>query len=75
MTNIINDIVKHHERLIMKSDVENITIVVNNEKVPLNPFVKDVTRNVVLGLIQSLKLKESPENIRIEIDLHGINNF
>ena len=59
----------------MKSDVENITIVVNNEKVPLNPFVKDVTRNVVLGLIQSLKLKESPENIRIEIDLHGINNF
>jgi hypothetical protein len=75
VTLIINDIEKHYERLTMKSDVENITIVVNNEKVPLNPFVKDVTRNVVLGLIQSLKLKESPENIRIEIDLHGINNF
>lgn len=48
---------------------------VNDETIPLNPFVKNVTRNIVLGLIHSLKLKENPENIRIEIDLHGINNF
>ena len=63
------------ERIIMKGDIESISIKVNDENVPMNPFVKEVTKNVILGLIQSLKINAKPEKINIEIDLHGTNNF
>ena len=59
----------------MKGDIESISIKVNDENVPMNPFVKEVTKNVILGLIQSLKINAKPEKINIEIDLHGTNNF
>ncbi|MBD3287493.1 hypothetical protein GF337_01705 [candidate division KSB1 bacterium] len=59
----------------MKSDTENISVKVNDENVPMNPFVKEVTKNVILGLIRSLKIKAKPERISIEIDLYGSNNF
>lgn len=44
-----------------------LEIKVNNEPIPLNPFVQDVVKNVVLSLITSLKLKTEPEKIELTL--------
>jgi len=47
----------------------NVTLHVNDHQISMNPFVTDTIVNVILGLIKSLKLKEKPERIKIEINL------
>lgn len=45
----------------VKSDVE---IMVNGEKLPLNFFVKQMVRNLALGVVQPLKKKNKQEDIK-----------
>ncbi len=44
-----------------------VNILVNNEPITTNPFVQDIVKNVVLALIQSLKLKNDPEKIEVTL--------
>ena len=44
-----------------------INIFVNDEPVVINPFVQDIVKNVVLALVQSLKLEQEPETIEMKL--------
>jgi hypothetical protein len=44
-----------------------IELTVNGKKVGMNPYVKSVFVKVVLGLVESLKNTENPEEISIRI--------
>jgi len=44
------------------------TLRVDGEVVALGPFVQDVTRNVVLGLVKSFKGVESPSKVELEFE-------
>ncbi|MFZ5516109.1 MAG: hypothetical protein ACOY90_05695 [Candidatus Zhuqueibacterota bacterium] len=50
----------------MKNDAE-VTLLVNGEKVKLNPFVHSVFINVVGALVSSLKLNEDAEKIELTV--------
>ncbi|MBN1155599.1 hypothetical protein JXB12_11845 [candidate division KSB1 bacterium] len=52
----------------MEEITPNIRIVVNDKKLPLNRFVKEITVNIILALITSLKSNEKPNTIKIELD-------
>ncbi len=49
---------------------ETISITVNGKTLPLNPYVQKVTRNVLFGIVSTLKGAKikGNENVRIEID-------
>lgn len=38
----------------------NVSVTISGTEVPMNPFVKDLVANVVLGLVKTLK-KTDPE--------------
>jgi len=44
-----------------------LEIIVDDEPVPLNPFVQDIVSNVVFSLVISLKLKTEPEKIELTL--------
>jgi molybdopterin-guanine dinucleotide biosynthesis protein B len=44
---------------------------VNGEAVALGPFVQDVTRNVVLGLVRSFKGVEAASRVELEFEVGG----
>jgi len=44
-----------------------LKIMVNDESVPLNPFVQDIVKNVIFSLVTSLKLKTEPEKIELTL--------
>ena len=49
--------------------MENISLKVNNEEVPLNPFVQHIFINVVNGLIDSLdKIPDEKYSVEIKIE-------
>jgi molybdopterin-guanine dinucleotide biosynthesis protein B len=41
---------------------------VNDEDIPLGPFVQDVTRNIILGLVKSYKGVRNPRKIEIKFE-------
>jgi molybdopterin-guanine dinucleotide biosynthesis protein B len=47
------------------------TLKVNGEVVSLGPFVQDITRNVVLGLVRSFKGVEAPSEVELEFETGG----
>ena len=48
----------------------NVKILINDKEIPINQFIKDVTLNVTLGIIDSLKkIPEQKKSIKIEIVL------
>jgi len=49
----------------------NFTLRVNGEAVALGPFVQDVTRNVVLGLVKSFKGVGAPSRVELEFEVGG----
>ena len=44
-----------------------LKIMVNDEPVPMNPFVQDIVKNVIFSLVTSLKLKGEAEKIEITL--------
>jgi len=44
-----------------------VNILVNDEPIAMNPFVKDIVKNVIVALVQSLKLEDQPEKIAITL--------
>jgi molybdopterin-guanine dinucleotide biosynthesis protein B len=44
---------------------------VNGEVVSLGPFVQDITKNVVLGLVRSFKGVEAPSEVELEFETGG----
>ncbi len=44
-------------------------MVVNGKAVPLNAFAQLVTKNVVLGLVDSLKGVEAPRRVEVTLDV------
>lgn len=49
----------------------SFTLKVNGEAVALGPFVQDVTRNVVLGLVGSFKGVEAASRVELEFEVGG----
>jgi len=50
--------------------VSNVEISVDGREIPLNPFVKNIVRNIVVGITRSLKgVPEAPKKIKIEVSL------
>jgi len=48
----------------------DVKILINDKAIPINQFIKDVTVNVTLGIINSLKkIPEQKKSIKIEIEL------
>ena len=45
-----------------------LKIVVNDEPIPMNPFVQDIIKNIILSMVTSLKLKNEPEKIEITLN-------
>ena len=48
---------------------DSIQIKINDKEVSLNPFVTEVSKNVIMGLVNSLTLVEKPTKIEIEIKI------
>lgn len=46
---------------------EEVTIKVNKEELPLNPFVTSLVGNLVWALIDSLKTEEEAREVVIEV--------
>jgi len=46
---------------------DQVTINLNGAAVPLKPFVNTVIRNMVSGLISSLKGVESPQRVKLHV--------
>jgi hypothetical protein len=46
-----------------------VRMVVNGKVVPLNAFAQLVTKNVVLGLVDSLKGIEGPRSVEVALDV------
>jgi len=46
-----------------------VTLEVNGQEVPLNPFVSDFLRQTILGMISALKGAKSPRQIKLEIEV------
>lgn len=44
-----------------------IKLVVNDEPLSLNPFVRNIVRNVVFSLVNALKLETEPEKIELSL--------
>lgn len=45
----------------------SVSLIVNGTPIPLKPFVQDTFRNVVVGLVKSLKGGSEPRNIELEV--------
>ena len=46
-----------------------VTLIINGQEIPLNPFVKNVFTNVINGLVDSLdKVPEDKKKIEITIE-------
>ena len=49
--------------------VKKVSLKVNGEEIALNPFVRDIVRNVVLGMVDSLdKIPESIKSVELNIE-------
>jgi len=49
--------------------VKNVTLKINSNDIPLNPFVKDVFDNVIRGLVDTLdKIPEKITRIELKIE-------
>ena len=44
-----------------------VTLEVNGRDIPLNPFVSNLFRQIILGMISALKGVKSPRQIKLEI--------
>lgn len=51
----------------------SFSLQVNDEAVPLGPFVQNAMRNVVLGFVKSLKGIEDPSKVELKFDLGELN--
>ncbi len=40
---------------------------INDQPITLNPFTENLIKNIILSIVNSLRLKESPEKIEINI--------
>jgi hypothetical protein len=48
---------------------KKVTLIINGQEIPLNPFVKNVFTNVINGLVDSLdKVPEDKKKIEITIE-------
>ena len=45
----------------------HVTLEVNGRDIPLNPFVGNIIRQIILGMISALKGVKSPRQIKLEI--------
>lgn len=49
--------------------VRKVSLQVNGENIPLNPFVRDMVRNVVRGIVNSLdKIPDDIRTIEVKIE-------
>jgi len=46
---------------------DQIKVTINENPIKMNPFVKEIMTNVVMAMVNSLKLKEEPDKIEITI--------
>ena len=51
----------------MSNDGYKVELTVNEKKIGMNAFVKNVMCNVILGIIKTLKKVEDPKEIVIKI--------
>ncbi len=51
----------------MLKDTYTVELIVNEKKIGMNAFVKNVMCNVILGIINTLKKVEDPKEIVIKI--------
>ena len=51
----------------MSNENFSVEIEVNDKKISLNPFVKSIVYNVVLGMVKSLKKIDEPKDIVIKV--------
>lgn len=47
---------------------EGLEITVNGKTIPLNPFVSNIVKNTIIGLLSSLKGVDNPESLTIKIN-------
>jgi len=67
--NIIVDILTWIERLVERKGRKEVTLKINGRNIPLNPFVQKIFKEVILGMVQSLKGVNKPNEIYIKIEL------
>jgi len=62
-------LVDHLEKGVLADtqDKENIKLIVDGRRVPLLPFVKEIIKNAVIGMVRSLKSCENAEDIDLNI--------
>jgi len=63
------DIVAWIERLVERKRIREVTLKVNGKDIPLNPFVQKMFKEVILGMVRSLKGVEESKEIDIKIKL------
>ena len=44
-----------------------VTLEVNGRDIPLNPFVSNIFRQIILGMLSALKGVKSPRQIKLEV--------
>ena len=44
-----------------------VSLEVNGRDIPLNPFVSNIIRQIILGMLSALKGVKSPRQIKLEI--------
>lgn len=49
-----------------------VRLKVDGRPIPLNPFVRELMGNVILGMVRSLKGAERPRDIEIVVDVEGL---
>jgi molybdopterin-guanine dinucleotide biosynthesis protein B len=45
-----------------------LTLIVDGKTIPVNPFVSDIIKNTIKGIVGTLKGTENPETISIKIE-------
>ena len=45
-----------------------LTLIVDGKTIPVNPFVSDIIKNTIKGMVGTLKGAENPESIYIKIE-------
>ena len=62
-----SEIVEFMEGFMRRESGEYVELKVNGKGIHLNPFVQNVFRNTVIGIVSSLRIDEEPEVIELRI--------
>ncbi len=44
-----------------------VTLLIDGQKVPMNPFTQEIVMNVILGIVGSLKKTDTKKTIEIKV--------